>query len=92
MPPSWVYRKYPWAGEIAPSDRHAATGELTIGLPSGGSGVVWVIAGEIMPTLGLLAIRLNRDGLPLTLHIPDSTPERIEIAQSSPHRVADESC
>ena len=89
MPPSWVYRRYPWAGEIAVSDRRPADGELTIGMTTG-SGLVWVIPGEIVPTIGLLAIRLNRDGLPQTLHIPDSTPERIEIAQSSPRRVADE--
>ena len=89
MPSPWVYRKYPWAGEIAPSDRCAAVGELTLGLTSG-SGLVWVIAGETMPAIGLLALRLDRDGFPLTLHLPDSTPERLEIAQSSPRRVVDD--
>jgi len=58
-------------GEVMPCDLRAADGpELRIGLRCG-TGLVWSVVGEMVPSLGLLALTLGRDGLPLTAHIPE---------------------
>ncbi len=65
-------------GEVMPCDLRASDGpELRIGLRAG-TGIVWGVVGECVPSLGLLALTIGRDGLPLTAHIPDE-PQTVRV-------------
>lgn len=64
-------------------DRMPADSTLMLQGLRAGSGVLMAVKGQYVPLLGLVAVRLDRDGIPQTLAIPPYQEEMLVLRRSA---------